>query len=109
MQHLFDVLPKAGNPVGRIRRKLDIGEDMRGLAEHEDASAQFDSLLELMSDDHRRVAFCAGQLDKALRSAADVTSSRWPNASSAKRSAGSMANARANATRWRMPPDSSWG
>ena len=35
--------------------------------------------------------------------------SRAPNGSSISRTSASWANARARATRWRMPPDSSWG
>ena len=44
-----------------------------------------------------------------LMISSDVTESRFPVGSSASSKAGSFTSARATATRWRCPPDSSGG
>ena len=59
-------------------------------------------------DDHRRPAAGAGVLEE-LEDPGLLSESRAPVGSSASSRRGSLASARATATRWRSPPDSSPG
>ena len=61
-------------------------------------------VIRIAVEPHSRASF-----RKVSRNSAAVTSSRWPKASSASMMSGWTAKARAIATRWRMPPDSSCG
>ena len=47
-------------------RKVDVGEEVSGPAEHEDAAAHLDRLLELVGDDDGGVALRARELDERL-------------------------------------------
>ena len=41
LQHLLDVEPQLGEPVGRIAREVDVGEKAAGLAEYQNTAAEF--------------------------------------------------------------------
>ena len=67
------------------------------LAEYDDTVADADRLLELVGDQDSGAAAFAGKARNVSRSSAAVTSSRWPNASSASR----MRAAARKPARWR--------
>jgi len=64
---------------------LNIGEQLRRFAEHQDAVADADGFFQLMRNQDR------ASLRNVSRNSAVVTSSRWPKASSASRMSGSTA------------------
>jgi hypothetical protein len=103
LQHVLDVGAQARNQVGGIGGEIDVGENMPGLAEDQDAPAQLYRLLELVRNEDSSVALGAREIDKrpAQRRGGDFV--EVTKGLICEKERGTMTKARARATRWRMP------
>ena len=89
------------------RRKFAHATRLGG--EHQDMLTEEGCLRDRMGDEQNRRARSSQMRRSSSFSLSRVISSSAPKGSSIKRMRGLQMSARAIATRWRMPPESSWG
>ena len=98
------------DPAGTVDVDGELLDDPPGPARQEhDAVAEADGLAHVVGDEQHGEAAVAPERSSSSCRRSRVMASRAPKGSSMSRTSASWAKARAMATRWRMPPDSSKG